>query len=137
VAFSPHIASDYYVSINNVDLSAWAFSVDLKLERDKVDASGFSPVGAKTFLPGQKDEELIVGFRQDFGSGAVNATLAPLYFGGSAFPFTVSNLSTGTRVTFVGSANLYEYHPLDAELGDVADTQVTFAVSGAVTQGTA
>lgn len=135
-----HQAQDYYVKINSVDLSNWAFNVDLKLEREKLDVSGFNSTGAKEWVPGSKDEEATVSFRGDFAANAVDATLAPLYFNSTTFPILMrptSGTISATNPEYRGSANLYEYHPLNAEVGEVAETQVTFAFTGAVTRGTA
>lgn len=135
-----HIASDIKVVVNSVDLSAHAFNVDVSLEKDKVDVSGFNASGAREYLPGQKDEEITVSFRQDFDSAKVDQTLWPLYNNGNTFPITVnptSSAASASNPTYSGSANLYEYHPLNAELGDVSETQVTFALTGGITRGTA
>lgn len=136
------IASDVRVVVNSVNLSAWAFKVDVKLEKDKVDVSGFNADSSKEFLPGQKDEEFVVSFRQDFGANAVDQTLWPLYNGGSGFPISVMPTSTGgtsatNPIYSCGTAYLYEYHPLDADLGNANETQVTFSCNSAVTRGTA
>jgi hypothetical protein len=134
------IASDVVVVVNSVNLSNWAFKVDVKLEKDKVDVSGFNVTSSKEFLPGQKDEEFIVSFRQDFGSSAVDQTLWPLYNGGSGFAILVQPTSGGTSTSnptySCGTAYLYEYHPLDADLGNANETQVTFSCNSAVTRGT-
>jgi len=132
--------TDAVVKINSVDLSQWAFNVDLHLEKEKLETSGFNSAGAKSFIPGAKDEEFIVSFRQDFAASAVDATLWPLYSGGTAFPISVqptSGSTTSTNPLYSGTANLYEYHPLDAAFGEVANTQVTFSVTGGISRSTA
>lgn len=138
---SKSIAQDILVVVNGTTLSNWAFKVDIKLEKDKVDVSGFNPSGSKEFLPGQRDEEFVISFRQDFGASAVDATMWPLYNGGSAFVVSVnptSSTASATNPTYTcATAYLYEYHPLDADLGNANETQVTFSCNSAVTRGTA
>jgi len=132
--------TDAQVKINSVDLSQWAFNVDLHLEKEQLETSGFNAAGAKSFIPGAKDEEFVVSFRQDFASSAVDQTLWPLYSGGTAFPFSLQPTSGSTTTTnplYSGTANLFEYHPLDGEFGAVAETQVTFKVTGGVSRSTA
>ena len=60
--------TDASITINSVDLSSHAFSVDIKLEKDKIDVSGFNSTGATEYLPGSKEEEFTVSFRQDFAA---------------------------------------------------------------------
>lgn len=138
---SKSIGTDLLVVVNNVTLSNWCFKVDVKLEKEKVDVSGFNPTSSKEFLPGQKDEEFTLSFRQDFGATAVDSTLWPLYNGGSSFAVSVNPTSataTATNPTYTcATAYLYEYHPLDVEVGNVSETQVTISCNAAVTRGTA
>lgn len=134
------LGNDVFVKVAGVDLSNDAFNVDIHLEKERVEVSGFNATGTKEFLPGQATEEVTVSFRQDFASGKVDATLWPLYSGGSAFAMEfrpTSGTPTATNPVYSGSANLYEYHPIDVAFGDVMDTQVTFAFTGAVARGTA
>jgi hypothetical protein len=135
------IATDCVVIVNSVNLSAWAFKVDVKLEKSKEDVSGFNATASKSFLPGQADEEFIVSFRQDFANNAVDQTLWPLYNSGSGFAVSVQPNSTGGTATTnplysCATAYLYEYHPLDADLGNVSETTCTFACNAIVTRGT-
>src|SRR5690348_5840691 len=94
-----YIAQDFFVKINGVDLSQWAFNVDTNFQKDKLDVSGFNATGAKEYLPGPKDEEFIVSFRQDHGAGAVDQTLWPLYDLGSTFPFELRPTSGSVTST--------------------------------------
>jgi hypothetical protein len=131
--------TDASITINSVDLSDHAFSVDINLEKDKIDVSGFSSVGSKDYLPGAKEEEFTVSFRQDFAAAKVDATLWPLYNNGTTFPFVIKPTSaavSATNPSYNGNANLYEYHPIDGDLGDAAETQVTFSITGGINRST-
>lgn len=137
------INQDLYVSVNSVNLSNHAFKVDINLTKDQVDVSGFNSTGTKEFLPGSKDEEVTIGFLQDFSSTAgsnVDATLWPLYNSGTSFVISVNPTSataSATNPTYSGTANLYEYHPLNGSYGDRSETDVTFKFTGGVTRATA
>lgn len=135
-----YLNTDTYVSINGTDLSDHAFNVDMKLERDQVDVTGFSSAGTKEYLPGNKDEEVTVSFLQDFAAAKVDATLSPLYFGGTPFPIVVrptSGTASTTNPVYSGSAYLFEYHPIDGAVGARSETNATFKFTGAVARGTA
>jgi hypothetical protein len=134
------IASDYFVSINGVDLSSWAKAVEMSLEKDRVDVSGFNSTGAKEFLPGQKEEVVTVTFNQDHAANAVDATLWPLYNNGTTFPVIfrpTSSAASATNPAYSGSANLYTYDPMNAELGEVSEIEAEFTFTGSVSRGTA
>jgi hypothetical protein len=131
------IGTDISVSINSVDLSDHANAVDISLEKDRVETTGFNATGTKEYLPGSAEEEFTVTFQQDFADGEVDDTLWPLYDEGTTFPFIIKATSAATSATnpaYTGNANLYEYHPIDAELGDVVETEVTFAITGGITR---
>src|SRR3954468_3742292 len=130
---SKFISSDVYVQVAGTTLSNWAFKVDIPLQKEKVEVSGFNSAGSREFLPGQSTEEFVISFRQDFGSSAVDQTLWPLYNTGTAFVVNVKPTSatvSSTNPQYSGTCNLYEYHPLDADLGNASETSVTFAING-------
>ena len=124
------LVGDVKVLINSVDLSDQAFSVDVPFERDQVDVSTFSPVGARSFLPGVADQTITIGFRQSYASGKAHQTLYPLYSGGSSFPIYVwPDSDSGTSATnpvVGGTASIFSYNGLSGELNDSADIECEF-----------
>jgi hypothetical protein len=114
------INQDISVTINGVDLSDHAFSVDLPAEREQIDVSGFNATGSKEFLPGASDETVTIGFLQDFAASEVHATLEPLYTNSSTFALIIKPTSGGissTNPAFQGTAALFSYNGLSGELG--------------------
>jgi hypothetical protein len=135
-----YINTDCKVVVNGVDLSNQAFNVDIPLVKTQVEVSGFSASGAQEFLPGPKDERVTVSFRQNFGGTLVDATLWNLYNSGTPFILAVnptSGTANASNPTYSGTANLYEYHPINAAFGDVSNTDVTFIFTGGVNRATA
>jgi hypothetical protein len=124
------LLGDVKVVVNGVDLSGHAFNVDTPSVKDQVDVSGFSPVGAREFLPGQEDQTITISFENDFATGSVHATLNPLYVSGSAFPIYLQPVSAGgtspTNPIFAGSACLYDYNGLSGALQQRAENIATF-----------
>jgi hypothetical protein len=127
---SKFLLSDCKVVVNNVALSDHAFNVDSPSTKNQEDVSGFSPTGAREFLPGQEDQTITVQFLQDFAAGKVHATLEPLYSGGSVFPIYLQPASaSGTSATnpiFGGTASLYEYNGLSGALSARSEITATF-----------
>ena len=123
------ILQDVTVSVNAVDLSDHAFSVDLAQVRDQIDVSGFNSTGAKSFLPGSTEETVTIGFRQDFASSKVHATINPLYQNSSTFALVIKPTSSGissTNPAFYGTAAIFEYNGLSGNLGDASDISCVF-----------
>jgi hypothetical protein len=127
---SKFLLSDVKVMVNNVNLSDHAFNVDTPSTKNQEDVSGFSPTGAREFLPGQEDQTITIQFLQDFASAKVHATLEPLYSGGSVFPlYLVPASAAGTSATnpiFGGTAALYDYNGLSGALSARAEMTATF-----------
>jgi hypothetical protein len=139
---SKFILTDGSVVVNGVDLSDHAFSLDIPLSREVIDVSGFSPTAAKESLPGQKTEEITVGFLQDFAASKVDATLYPLYSSGSQFLVTVkptSSSPSATNPTYSGTVILSTYSPISGQLNARSEITATFnaATSTGITRGTA
>ena len=128
------ISTDWKVVVNNVVLSDHAFDIQIADEKDRVDVSGFSPTGAREFLPGLADQSVTVQFLQDFkaaAAGAVHATIYPLYTSGtSVFPFFVQpDSDAGTSATnpiYGGTASVFSY-PVAATLNERTEITVEFA----------
>ncbi len=107
------LASNWKIVANNVDMSAFADDVQISLEKEQVDVSGFG--GTREFLPGIEDATISVEMFFGQGTNEPHTVLYPLYAGGSAFPFYVQeNRSAGTSATNQicgGTASLYTYPP--------------------------
>lgn len=136
MAPSPRASTDWKVMVNNVDLSAWAFDVQVGDERTQLDASGFNPNNASTFIPGIKDQTVTVSFRSDWQSGGPNQTISTLYSSGTTFKFFVQGDSdTGTTAAnplYGGTASCYSF-PIGATLNEVENIEVPFRpASGSV-----
>lgn len=122
------LATDVSIVIDGLDVSDYAFSVDLPDTKEQVDVSGFNSTGAKEFLPGQRDQTVTLGLLQDFSAATVHAKLNTLYTSGSAFVFTVKPTSAAVSTAnpkFSGTAQLYEYDGLNAQLNARAEITVT------------
>lgn len=123
------LLKDVTVSVNGVDLSDHAFSIDLPATRDQVDVSGFNATGAKSFLPGTTEETVTIGFRQDFASSKVHQTIQPLYTNSSTFALIIKPTSSAVSATnpaFQGTAACFEYNGLSGNIGDASDISVVF-----------
>lgn len=118
------------VVIDGKDLSLFAFNLDTPDEREQVDVSGFNPAGTREYLPGQRDQSIVVQFLQGFGANEPHQVLQPLYESGSNFPIIVqpfADAAVGTaNPKFAGTASLYAYDGLNGALNARGEITATF-----------
>ena len=125
-------ATDWKVVVNNVVLSSWAFDVSIEDAKERLEVSGFSPTGAREYVPGLAEQSVTVQFRNDLAAGGPFQTCVQLYQGGSVFPFFVQRDSdAGTSTTnpiYGGSASLFSF-PMQASLNEVEEVTYEFSVA--------
>jgi len=98
-------ATDYFISVNGVNLSPWCRSVDLPHKAAALDATAFT-AGTKVNLAGLKEWSLAIGGNQDYAAGGPDATLNALV-GGAAVTIIVRSTSgadSATNPSYTGSA---------------------------------
>lgn len=125
--------------INSVDLSDHVQAVATTFTRAEVDTTA-SGDGAETAIPGLQKNSFEIDFYQDFAASEVDATLSPLFTGGSVVPFALTEGGTAASSTnpkYSGSAFITSYPPFSGKIGDQSLAKVMFRVTGAVTRGTA
>lgn len=127
-----------YVLINSVDLSDHTKSLALDMSTPQVDVTAMGAT-AKQFLAGFRDDSIDLDFWQDFAAASVDATLWPLFAGGSIF--TVKFAGNGTAISatnpsYSGSAVMTDYPPLSGNVGDALAIKVKMKAYGALVRGT-
>lgn len=125
-----YLLTNAKVMIGTFDLSNFAFSLDTPDEREQVDVSGFSPTGTREYLPGQRDQSIVVGFLQGFGSAQPHRVLQPLYESGTTFAILIQPDATASvspdNPSYSGTANLYSYNGLSGQLNARGEIEATF-----------
>lgn len=125
-----YLLTNAKVTVGATDLSAFAFSLDTPDTREEVDVSGFSETATREYLPGLREQSIVVGFLQGFGSGEPHQVLQALYESGTTFALFVQPDKTAavgpTNPKFGGTASLYEYNGLSGELNARGEIQATF-----------
>lgn len=118
------------VVVDSHDLSNFAFNIDTPDEKEQVDVSGFNIAGTREYLPGQRDQSIVVQFLQGFGSGEPHQVLQPLYESGTTFAVEVMpDASAGTSAAnprYWGTASLYAYDGLNGALNARGEITATF-----------
>jgi hypothetical protein len=124
--------------INGVDLSDHISEISLQLSKEQVDVTAMG-ANAHQWLGGLENDKLTITFWQDFAASEVDATLYPIWAGGTAVSATVWAVGTTSSSTnpFYGmNVILADYDPIDGKVGDGLSAKVSFMVSGTVTRGT-
>jgi len=125
-------AKDFVITVGGEDLSASLASVELSIEVDDIETTSFGSSGWRTRQGGLQQASVSLSFHQDFGAGAVDATLHPLI--GTVVevvitPTAAAVSATNPSYTFDALVNNYV---LSGAVGDLATFDVTWPVSGVV-----
>lgn len=133
------ILKNCVVTVNSVDLSDHASSVEIEATKDDVETTSFDGSG-KEVKAGLQDTTITVTFQQDFASGEVDATLWPLWNNETEFTVSVKPTSDSTSATnprYDATCVLLEYSPLDGDVGELSETEVEFVTQrGSLTRNT-
>jgi hypothetical protein len=81
------IALKDFVSVDDVELSNFARSVEFSSEHERIDVSGFNATGANEFLAGQTEQTVTVEFYGSYGTGEVHQTLYSVHADRSVVAF--------------------------------------------------
>jgi hypothetical protein len=128
-------ATDYSVTINAVNLSAWCKTVEMPLKAAALDKTTFGAT-TKVALAGLKEWSLTITGYQDYGSGGPDATLNALV-GGAAVTVIVKSTSGAdgaTNPAYTGSAICTDYNPMAGTIGEIPMFSATFACAGALSR---
>lgn len=139
---SKRIALKDYISVDGVDLSSFARSVESQSDHERVDASGFNSTGANEYLAGQTEQSVTVEFFGSYGAGEVHDTIYPIHRDRTtvAFVWRIDQTAavSATNPNLTGNVQILSYGP-GATRGEVETFSVTFVAadsSGLVWTGT-
>ena len=126
------VALKDHVSVNSVDLSNFARSVNFTSEHDRVDVSGFNPTGASEFLAGITTQSVTVEFYGSYGTGEVHQTLYPVHHNRTIVAFEWRPDQTtpvsATNPSLEGNVQVLTYSPA-ATRGDAEAFSVEFTAA--------
>jgi hypothetical protein len=131
------VLTDVVTTIGGVDYSANINQVEISVSADSVETTAFGSAW-RTEVSGLKQGTFTVSFHQDYAAAAIDGSLWAL-FGTQATVVVKPNGGTaGTSnpsYTFV--ANINNLTPISGAVGDLAVSNVTWPITGAVTRATA
>lgn len=128
------IALKDHVSVDDVDLSNFARSVEFASEHERIDVSGFSATGANEYLAGQTEQSVTVEFYGSYGTGEVHATLYQVHADRSVVPFAWRPDQTAavsaSNPQLEGNVQILTYSP-GATRGEADTFEVEFSAADA------
>lgn len=127
-----------YLALNGVDRSSSTSKIELATEVEEKDVTTFASLGWVELLGGLKSGSLSVGFKQDVADAALDDTMWALFGTVVTFEVRLSNAAVSTNnPKYTGSVLIKEWKPIAGSVGDVAEVEVEFPTTGAVTRAEA
>lgn len=125
-----------FIALNAGDLSAYCSKIELKAEVEDKDVTTFASGGWSEVLGGIKSFELGLTFKQDVAASAIDSIMWPLFLAGiTTFEVRLSNAVVGaSNPKYTGSVLIKEWAPISGSVGDVAEVDVTFPGTAALTR---
>ena len=132
------VATDFAVTINgSTALANYLTQVELKTTANDITTTSFGSSWV-TRVAGLKEGTVTLNFNQDYGTGAVDATLWPLL--GSTATIVIKPTSTAVSASnpsYTVPVLVTDYTPVSGQIGDLATFSITLPTNGAVTRATA
>ena len=122
------MSNDVSLTVNGVDLSDHVREIKINMSAEDLDATAMGAT-SKAHTPGLRDDRMEVTFLQDYASGKVDATLSGLVSSSTGFTVIAKPTSAAVSTTnpsYTMSALLFDYTPIDAEVGEISMPEVTF-----------
>lgn len=124
------------ITVGGVDLADHVASVSLNQSFADVATTAFGST-AVTRVAGLGDHSVSLDFHEDFASGEVHATIAPVV--GTVVAVTVKPINETTSATnpeYQFNVLVTEWPLLNGAVGDLASASVTWPVDGNITTAT-
>lgn len=140
MAQTPLVFTNATVTFAGTDISAVCKSVKLSISYDDVETTNFGSAGAKTRIGGLSDGSVSVKFNADFVSADTIALDSLLWTNRNAVvafkvkATSASNSASNPEYQFNVLVN--DLSPINGGVGDLAEIECTWPISGAVTRAT-
>lgn len=132
-----YAAVDHKITINGTDFSTSLQSVELSVETDVLETTGFGATWRER-VAGLKTGSLTLNFFQDFGASSVDAVLQPLMGSNATVVIKpTSGTTTATNPAYTAIALVSQYVPFSSQVGDIATLSVSWQTTGTVSRATA
>lgn len=128
-----------YLALGGTDWSSRCSKIELKAEVEEKDVTTFASLGWMEYLGGMFKAGLSVGFKQDYADDGLDEVMWTAFLTATPVTFEVRATSAAVGVSnpkYTGSVLIKEWSPVSGSVGDTAEQDVSWTVSGAVTRAT-
>lgn len=125
-----------FCSINSVDYSADIKSAVLTLDAAQLDSTDMASAGWTEAIGGLKSGTLAINFQDDVADDAVDEELFALLGTVVAFAVRPTSASVGASNPSYSGSVLITSHSIGGAVGELAQKNLTFPTSGAVSRAT-
>jgi hypothetical protein len=126
------------VTIAGVDMSQYVTQCAFDVEADDLETTTFGSSGWRTYIAGLKKGEIKITFNDDFATTTVDDRLWSWF--GTVQTFNVKATTAANSATnpeYQMSVLVTKMTPLAGKVGELANQDVTWPVTGVVTRATA
>ena len=128
---------DAQLTIDSFDCTQWTAKIELEDNFEDKDTTTFASGGAKEVLGGLESGEVSVTFKNDYAVSALDATMwakrrSVVTFTARADADAVST----SNPQYSGSILINKWVPISGSVGDVAEVDVSFPLSGPLARAT-
>jgi hypothetical protein len=129
---------DCYVEINGVDRTASVSKADLDDKFEEKDTTTYGSGSAKELLAGLESGSIGITFKNDYAASALDSAMWALRRSIVAFKIrpTSSAIVSTANPQYGGNILISNWKPISGSVGDVAEVDVTFNLSGPMTRVT-
>ncbi len=112
--------------------------VELSVDVEEKDITTFADAGWKAVMGGLKSGQLALGLKNDIADDGLDEDFWAILGTNVAFEVRLTQAAVGpANPKYTGIIFVKEWKPLNGSVGDVAELDVTFPTSGAITRGVA
>ena len=132
-----YVVTDATLSINGTDVTAGVARAELTQTAAEIDTTDFASGGNTEVIGGLKSGSLSFDIHQDYGVGAVSATLQDLVGTIGTFVLTPNGTAVSAEnPQFTVEALVSTVTFVSGSVGDLATASYTFPTTGGITIGT-
>jgi hypothetical protein len=130
-------ATDFDITVAGSAVSSSLAALTLDISREQLEITAFGN-SARRYIAGLQDASVTLSFHQDFAAGSIDSIVADNLGGTVAITIKPTSGSvTASNPSYSFNALVTQHVPYSSNVGDLATQDLTWAVDGAITRGTA
>lgn len=128
---------DAQLAISSTDVTQWCAKVELEDEFEDKETTTFASGKAKEYLGGLESGSVGISFKNDYAVAALDSVMWGLRRSVVTFATRAdAGAVTTSNPQYGGSILINKWTPISGSVGDVAEVDVTFPLSGPMTRVT-